>query len=69
EPGMQLYTGNFLDGSDVGHNSMSYKFRTAFCLEPQHFPDSPNQDNFPNTVLNPDEVYTQKSVFRFSVEE
>ncbi|RLD50398.1 MAG: galactose-1-epimerase [Bacteroidetes bacterium] len=69
EPGMQLYTGNFLDGSDIGHNSTPYQFRAAFCLEPQHFPDSPNQDNFPSTVLSPGEVYTQKSVFRFSVEE
>lgn len=67
EPGMQFYTGNFLDGTDIGRDSLAYQFRTAFCLEPQHFPDSPNHGNFPSTVLRPGEVYTQKSVFRFSV--
>jgi len=67
EPGLQFYSGNFLDGTDIGRDSIPYQFRTAFCLEPQHFPDSPNHDNFPNTVLRPGEVYTQKSVFRFSV--
>ncbi len=67
EPGLQFYSGNFLDGTDIGRDSLPYQFRTAFCLEPQHFPDSPNHDNFPNTVLRPGEVYTQKSVFRFSV--
>lgn len=69
EPGLQFYSGNFLDGTDIGKNLLPYKHRCAFCLEPQHFPDSPNHNNFPNTVLNPNEVYKQKTIFRFSVVE
>lgn len=66
EPGMQVYTGNFMDGS-MGKKEASYKFRNAFCLETQHFPDSPNQVNFPSTVLNPGEEYTSSTIYRFSV--
>lgn len=63
EPGIQLYTGNYLDGSeDVG----GFTHRSAVCLECQHFPDSPNQPDFPTTVLNPQEVYTQTTIHRFS---
>ena len=69
EPGLQFYSGNFLDASDIGHDSTAYQFRTAICLEPQHFPDSPNHNNFPSTVLRPGEVYKQKSVYRFTVED
>jgi len=65
EPGLQFYSGNFLDGSDKG--GKPYEFRTAFCLEAQHFPDSPNQKNFPSVELRPGEKYTQKTVYRFSV--
>ncbi len=68
EPGLQFYSGNFLDGSDIGKDGMKYEFRTAICLEAQHFPDSPNQPNFPSTVLKPGEVYKQKTVYKFKSE-
>jgi aldose 1-epimerase len=68
EPGLQFYSGNFLDGSDIGKDGKKYEFRTAFCLEAQHFPDSPNQPSFPSTVLKPGEVYKQKTIYKFSVE-
>jgi len=67
EPGLQFYSGNFLDGTDIGKNHVKYQFRTAFCLEAQHFPDSPNQTNFPTTVLNPGEKYFQRTIYKFSV--
>lgn len=67
EPGVQLYTGNFLDGSLVGHGGIAYQKYFGLCLETQHFPDSPNKPNFPSTVLNPGEKYTQKTVYKFSV--
>lgn len=68
EPGMQLYTGNFLDGKEVGHGGKAYKHRYGFCLETQHFPDSPNQKDFPNTILlpGPGQVYLSTTVYRFS---
>ena len=66
EPGMQFYTGNFLDGSNIGKGGAVYKQRNAFCVEVQHFPDSPNQPEFPTTILQPDERYTQVTVYRFS---
>jgi aldose 1-epimerase len=70
EPGMQLYSGNFLEGKvprDVGKGGAVYKFRTGFCLEPQHFPDSPNKPNFPSTVLRAGEWYSGKTVYKFSI--
>ncbi len=67
EPGLQFYSGNFLDGTDKGHNGTVYNFRTAFCLEAQHYPDSPNHPDFPSTVLNPGEKYTQKTIYKFGV--
>jgi len=67
EPGVQFYSGNFLDGSLHG-KGQAYAYRSGFCLEPQHFPDSPNQPAFPNTILRPGEVYETESRFRFSVE-
>jgi aldose 1-epimerase len=67
EPGVQFYSGNFLDGSLAG-KGQAYQHRSGFCLEPQHFPDSPNQSAFPNTILRPGEVYETESRFRFSVE-
>lgn len=67
EPGVQFYTGNFLDGSLTGKNNVVYKQRTGFCLETQHFPDSPNQPSFPSVVLNPGETYTSKTTFSFDV--
>jgi aldose 1-epimerase len=69
EPGVQFYTGNFLDGSLVGKGGRSYEFRSGFCVEPQHYPDSPNQPAFPNTILRPGEVYETESRFKFSVEK
>lgn len=66
EPGVQFYTGNFLDGTISGKAGKSYIKRGAFCLETQHYPDSPNQSNFPSTRLNPGEVYESQTVYRFS---
>lgn len=66
EPGVQFYSGNFLDGSLTG-KGINYRYRTGFCLEPQHFPDTPNQPQFPSTILNPDEEYKTKTIFKFSV--
>lgn len=68
EPGIQLYTGNFLNGSSGGKKGIAYQHRTAFCLETQHFPDSPNQPNFPSTELRPDEVYKSRTIYKFGVE-
>lgn len=69
EPGLQFYGGNFLDDSFVGKGGKVYGHRTAFCLETQHFPDSPNHPNFPSTVLRPGEKYSQVCVYRFSTEK
>ncbi|HEY8562485.1 MAG TPA: aldose epimerase family protein [Pyrinomonadaceae bacterium] len=66
EPGIQLYTGNFLDGSLKGKNGASYALRNGFCLETQHFPDSPNRPDFPSTVLKPGETYRSSTVYKFS---
>jgi aldose 1-epimerase len=66
EPGLQFYSGNFLDGSFAGKEGKVYKKRYAFCLETQHFPDSPNKPQFPSTVLRPGEVYKTKTVYKFS---
>lgn len=68
EPGLQFYSGNFLDGKDHGKNGNTHDFRSAFCLEAQHFPDSPNQPNFPTTLLRPEETYKQKTVYKFGVD-
>ena len=68
EPGMQFYSGNFLDGSNVGKGGAAYNHRNGFCLETQHFPDSPNQPAFPSTVLKPGETYTQTTIYRFTAE-
>jgi aldose 1-epimerase len=65
EPGIQLYCGNFLDGSPAGGG---FKQHEAFCLETQHFPDSPNQPNFPSTVLKPGETFRSTTVHKFSVD-
>ncbi len=67
EPGIQFYTGNFLDGSLTGRNDVTYQFRTGLCLETQHFPDSPNQEQFPSVELRPGDTYTSKTVYRFGV--
>jgi aldose 1-epimerase len=65
EPGVQFYSGNFLDGAK-GKGGKPYPLRAAFCLETQHFPDSPNHANFPSTVLKPNVVFHSETVFRFS---
>jgi aldose 1-epimerase len=66
EPGVQFYTGNFLDGSVVGKGGVAYQKRAAFCLETQHFPDSPNHPDFPSTVLEPGQTYRSTTVYKFS---
>ena len=66
QPGVQLYTGNFLDGKLKGKGGKLYATRGAFCLEAQHFPDSPNHPSFPTTELKPDETYHQTTVYQFS---
>jgi len=65
EPGIHLYTGNFLDGSVVGKGGHAYQKNDGFCLETQHFPDSPNHPDFPSTVLRPGEVFRSTTVHRF----
>ncbi len=67
EPGVQFYTGNFLNGTLTGKYGTVYAKRYGLCLETQHFPDSPNQPSFPTTVLNPGEVYKTQTVYKFSV--
>jgi aldose 1-epimerase len=66
EPGVQFYSGNFLDGSAKGKGGKAYGQRAAFCLETQHFPDSPNHPNFPSTLLKPGAAFHAETMFRFS---
>ena len=66
EPGMQFYTGNFLDGTITGKGGKVYHRRYGFCMETQHFPDSPNKPNFPSVVLKPGQKYTQTTIYKFS---
>lgn len=66
EPGLQFYSGNFLDGSITGKGGQVYGHRYGFCLETQHYPDSPNQQGFPSTILRPGEGYRSRTVFAFS---
>lgn len=67
EPGVQFYSGNFLDGSNVGKGGKVYEYRSAIVLEAQHFPDSPNQPQFPTVVLEPGEEYRKTTIYKFSV--
>jgi aldose 1-epimerase len=67
EPGIQFYTGNFLDGSLYGPSGHAYRQGDGFCLETQHYPDSPNHSIFPSTVLRPGESYRTKTVFKFTL--
>ena len=67
QPGIQFYSGNFLDGTLPSKNNGSYEFRSGFCLETQHFPDSPNQKNFPSVLLWPEEEYKSQTIFKLSV--
>lgn len=66
EPGIHLYTGNFLDNSVTGKGNNPFKKRGALCLETQHFADSPNKPHFPNTILMPGEEFKSTTVFKFS---
>jgi aldose 1-epimerase len=68
QPGMQFYSGNFLDGSITGKGGKVYERRHGFCMETQHFPDSPNQPNFPSTVLAPGQRYGQTTIYKFSTQ-
>jgi aldose 1-epimerase len=69
QPGVQLYTGNFLDGSVKGKGGTAYRKHAGFCLETQHFPDSVHHKNFPSVILEPGKTYTETTVYRFSIKE
>ena len=66
EPGIQFYSGNFLDGTLTGKGGQVYQFRDGFCMEPQHFPDSPNHPEFPTTELDAGQTYQQTIIYRFA---
>ena len=68
EPGIQVYTGNFLDGTVVGKHGIAYPFRASVCLETQHYPDSPNKPQWPSVLLRPGEKYSSTCIFSFSAE-
>ena len=68
EPGIQFYTGNFMDGKDTGKHGVLYPRRGAFCLETQHYPDTPNHPDFPTVVLNPGEKYFSECIYKFTVQ-
>ena len=68
EPGIQFYSGNFLDGTVHGKSGQAYDMRLGLCLETQHFPDSPNRASFPTTLLKPRERYHTTTVYRFLAE-
>lgn len=67
EPGVQFYTGNFLNGSVTGREGKPYQYRTGLCLETQHFPDSPKQESFPSTLLSLGERYEITTIYKFSI--
>lgn len=69
EPGLQFYSGNFMQSKNTFKGGSKDDFRTAFCMETQHFPDSPNQPSFPTTVLKPTDVYKTSSIYKFSVQK
>ena len=66
QPGIQFYSGNFLDGTLKSKDGGNYEFRSGFCLETQHYPNSPNHESFPSVILNPGEKYNTETIFRFS---
>ena len=68
EPGLQFYSGNFLDGTRPGTSGRPYRQSDGFCLETQHFPDSPNRSEFPTTILRPGEIFRSSTLYRFSIE-
>ena len=67
EPGLQFYGGNFFQSKDIGKYGKAFGYRESFALETQHYPDSPNQPNFPSIILNPGEVYSTKTIYKFSL--
>jgi aldose 1-epimerase len=69
EPAVQFYTGNFLDGTLTGRSGKVYEHRYGLCLETQHYPDSPNHPNFPNTILEPGDTLNSTTIYKFSVKE
>ena len=69
EPGVQFYTGNFLSATDIGKSGGNYGARTGFCFETQHYPDSPNQENFPSTVLDVGETFQSETRYKFSIKK
>lgn len=68
EPGIQVYTGNHLDGTLKGPGGEAYRRHSGICLETQHFPDSPNIPTFPSTILLPGQIYRSRTLFRFGIE-
>ncbi|HMH81937.1 MAG TPA: hypothetical protein VK531_03640, partial [Gemmatimonadales bacterium] len=68
EPGLQFYSGNFLDGTLLGKKGVVYRHRYGFAMETQHFPDSPNKPGFPSTILRPGDEYRSRTVYAFSVQ-
>ncbi len=69
QPGVQFYTGNFLDGTITGKSGHAYQRRSGFCLETQHYPDSPNHPKFPSTILRPGEQYETRTIYKFGIEK
>jgi len=69
QPGIQFYTGNFLNGTDVGKGGIKYQFRTGLALETQHYPDSPNEPKFPSVTLKPGQTYSTTTIYKFSVKK
>lgn len=67
QPAVQFYVGNYLDGTNIGKGEIPYLYRTGFCLETEHYPDSPNQPQFPSTILEPDEVYSTTTIYKFGI--
>ncbi len=69
EPGLQVYSGNYLDGTDIGKGGIAYQYRTAVCLESHHYPDSPNRPTWPSVVLEPGQTYHSHCIYRFSIKK
>ena len=69
EPGLQVYVGNFLDGKVKGKKGIAYPYRGAICLESQHYPDSPNQPNYPSPVVRPGQQYKSKCIYKFMIDK
>jgi aldose 1-epimerase len=68
EPGVQFYSGNFLDGTIAGKRGVVYRKHSGFCLETQHFPNAVNQPMFPSVILRPPSVYSTQTIYKFSVQ-